>query len=115
MEDFHLREKITHFDHERIPERVVHARGSGAYGHFTPHESLAEYTTAEFRTGTGRATRRTCPPDGARAPRGGAGWTGGRGPVRRTRAEPPGGLRRMAAFCQLFVGNLTGPEVSVLI
>jgi hypothetical protein len=56
----------------------VHARGSGAYGHFTPHESLAEYTTAEFRTGTGRATRRTCPPDGARAPRGGAGWIGGR-------------------------------------
>ncbi|MEV3919318.1 catalase [Actinomadura coerulea] len=56
MEDFHLREKITHFDHERIPERVVHARGSGAYGHFTLHESLAEYTTAEFLTDTSLTT-----------------------------------------------------------
>ena len=34
MDDFHFREKITHFDHERIPERVVHARGSGAHGVF---------------------------------------------------------------------------------
>ena len=34
MEDFHFREKITHFDHERIPERVVHARGAGAHGVF---------------------------------------------------------------------------------
>ncbi len=48
MEDFHFREKITHFDHERIPERVVHARGSGAYGHFEVYESLAAYTKAEF-------------------------------------------------------------------
>jgi catalase len=48
MEDFHLREKITHFDHERIPERVVHARGSGAYGHFRVYESLAEFTEADF-------------------------------------------------------------------
>ncbi|MEZ0074644.1 catalase [Planotetraspora sp. GP83] len=48
MEDFHFREKLTHFDHERIPERVVHARGSGAYGHFKVYESLARYTTAEF-------------------------------------------------------------------
>ncbi|GII52343.1 catalase [Planotetraspora thailandica] len=48
MEDFHFREKLTHFDHERIPERVVHARGSGAYGRFQVYESLAEYTTAEF-------------------------------------------------------------------
>ncbi|GAA2577034.1 catalase [Actinomadura fulvescens] len=48
MEDFHFREKITHFDHERIPERVVHARGAGAYGHFEVYESLAEYTSAEF-------------------------------------------------------------------
>jgi catalase len=48
MEDYHLREKVTHFDHERIPERVVHARGSGAYGHFRVHESLARYTEAEF-------------------------------------------------------------------
>src|SRR5678815_2177534 len=34
LEDFHFREKITHFDHERIPERVVHARGSAAHGYF---------------------------------------------------------------------------------
>ncbi|MFC5749632.1 catalase [Actinomadura rugatobispora] len=51
MEDFHLREKITHFDHERIPERVVHARGAGAYGHFHVYDgSLAEYTAADFLT-----------------------------------------------------------------
>ncbi|NJC65307.1 catalase [Planosporangium flavigriseum] len=51
LEDFHLREKITRFDHERIPERVVHARGSGAHGYFQPYDdSLAEYTTAEFLT-----------------------------------------------------------------
>ena len=36
LEDFVLREKIMHFDHERIPERVVHARGSGAHGYFQP-------------------------------------------------------------------------------
>ena len=51
LEDFHTREKITHFDHERIPERVVHARGAGAYGHFEPYDNwLAEYTAAEFLT-----------------------------------------------------------------
>ena len=51
LEDFHAREKITHFDHERIPERVVHARGAGAYGHFQPYDdSLARYTAAEFLT-----------------------------------------------------------------
>ncbi len=48
MEDFHFREKLTHFDHERIPERVVHARGSGAHGYFQPYESMAEYTKAKF-------------------------------------------------------------------
>ena len=49
LEDFQAREKLTHFDHERIPERVVHARGSGAYGTFTPYDNwLAEYTVAEF-------------------------------------------------------------------
>ncbi|MFB4297376.1 catalase [Actinomadura sp. NTSP31] len=56
MEDFHLREKITHFDHERIPERVVHARGSGAYGRFQLTESLAEYTTADFLCDTSLTT-----------------------------------------------------------
>ncbi len=48
MEDFHFREKITHFDHERIPERVVHARGAGAYGYFQVYESMADVTRAGF-------------------------------------------------------------------
>ena len=51
LEDFHAREKITHFDHERIPERVVHARGAGAYGYFQPYGAgLQPYTVAEFLT-----------------------------------------------------------------
>ena len=48
LEDFHLREKITHFDHERIPERVVHARGSAAHGYFQVYKSLAPLTKAVF-------------------------------------------------------------------
>jgi len=48
LEDFILREKITHFDHERIPERVVHARGSAAHGYFQVYESMAQYTRAGF-------------------------------------------------------------------
>ncbi len=48
LEDFVLREKITHFDHERIPERIVHARGSGAHGYFQPYRSMAEITHADF-------------------------------------------------------------------
>ncbi len=48
LEDFILREKITHFDHERIPERIVHARGSAAHGVFQLYESLAPYTKAKF-------------------------------------------------------------------
>jgi catalase len=48
LEDFILREKITHFDHERIPERVVHARGAGAHGYFELTKSLSEYTRADF-------------------------------------------------------------------
>ncbi|GAA3613199.1 catalase [Nonomuraea rosea] len=48
LEDFHLREKVMRFDHERIPERVVHARGSGAHGVFQVYESLADYTCADF-------------------------------------------------------------------
>jgi catalase len=47
-EDFQFQEKLTHFDRERIPERVVHARGSGAHGYFQPHESMAEFTKAKF-------------------------------------------------------------------
>ncbi|CUU23883.1 catalase [Duffyella gerundensis] len=48
LEDFILREKITHFDHERIPERIVHARGSAAHGYFQPYSSLKEITKADF-------------------------------------------------------------------
>jgi catalase len=48
LEDFILREKITHFDHERIPERIVHARGVGAHGFFQVYESMAPYTRAKF-------------------------------------------------------------------
>lgn len=48
LEDFILREKITHFDHERIPERVVHARGSAAHGYFQVYESMAAVTKAGF-------------------------------------------------------------------
>ena len=50
LEDFLLREKITHFDHERIPERVVHARGAAAHGYFQVYESMAKYTKAKFLT-----------------------------------------------------------------
>ena len=46
LEDFILREKITHFDHERIPERVVHARGSAAHGYFESYEALTDLTMA---------------------------------------------------------------------
>ncbi len=48
LEDFILREKITHFDHERIPERIVHARGTAAHGFFQVYESMAKYTKAGF-------------------------------------------------------------------
>ncbi|SES30806.1 catalase [Pedobacter rhizosphaerae] len=48
LEDFLLREKITHFDHERIPERVVHARGSGAHGVFKVYEDMSAFTKAAF-------------------------------------------------------------------
>ncbi|HSX65268.1 MAG TPA: catalase, partial [Pseudoxanthomonas sp.] len=46
LKDFILREKITHFDHERIPERIVHARGSGAHGFFEAYEDLSDITAA---------------------------------------------------------------------
>src|SRR6195952_5864920 len=48
LEDFHLREKITHFDHERIPERVVHARGAAAHGIFEAYGNAASVTKAGF-------------------------------------------------------------------
>ena len=56
LEDFILREKIQHFDHERIPERIVHARGSAAHGFFELTDSLADYTTAKILTEVGQKT-----------------------------------------------------------
>ncbi len=56
MEDFHFREKIFHFDHERIPERVVHARGYGAHGYFENYASLAAYTRADIFQRAGEKT-----------------------------------------------------------
>jgi len=56
LEDLHFREKIFHFDHERIPERVVHARGFGAHGYFENYESLAEFTRADLFQRAGEKT-----------------------------------------------------------
>ena len=56
LEDFMLREKIQHFDHERIPERIVHARGSAAHGFFELTDSLSEFTTAKILTEVGKKT-----------------------------------------------------------
>lgn len=56
MEDFHFREKMTHFDHERIPERIVHARGFAAHGEFELYESLGEFTKANFLNDTSTKT-----------------------------------------------------------
>lgn len=56
LEDFILREKITHFDHERIPERVVHARGSGAHGFFECYKPLSKYTKAAPFAKEGKVT-----------------------------------------------------------
>ncbi len=56
LEDFILREKITHFDHERIPERIVHARGSGAHGIFQLYEPIPKYTKAKFLNDTSKPT-----------------------------------------------------------
>ncbi len=48
LQDVHLLEKLAHFDRERIPERVVHAKGAGAHGYFQVYESMAKYTKAKF-------------------------------------------------------------------
>jgi catalase len=56
LEDFILREKITHFDHERIPERIVHARGSGAHGYFECYKPLTKLTKAAPFTEAGKRT-----------------------------------------------------------
>ncbi len=56
LEDMIFREKMNHFDHERIPERIVHARGTGVHGYFELTESLADYTTARILTEVGERT-----------------------------------------------------------
>ena len=56
LEDFHFREKIFHFDHERIPERVVHARGYGAHGFFENYKPLSKYTRAGLFQRAGERT-----------------------------------------------------------
>jgi catalase len=56
LEDFILREKITHFDHERIPERIVHARGSGAHGYFECYEPMTKVTRASLVAEAGKRT-----------------------------------------------------------
>jgi catalase len=56
LEDFLLREKITHFDHERIPERIVHARGSGAHGYFEAYRPMTEFTCAAPFQAAGKIT-----------------------------------------------------------
>ncbi len=56
LEDFQLREKITSFDHERIPERIVHARGSGAHGYFELYESIPEFSKAGIFNDKGKKT-----------------------------------------------------------
>src|ERR1700755_1871181 len=57
LEDFILREKITHFDHERIPERIVHARGSGAHGYFQAYKPMSHLTKAAFLQNPREKTR----------------------------------------------------------
>lgn len=56
LEDFIMREKITHFDHERIPERIVHARGTGAHGYFQAYKSHSALTKAGFLQDPGKQT-----------------------------------------------------------
>jgi catalase len=57
LEDFILRDKLFHFDHERIPERVVHARGYGAHGYFETYEALADLTRADLFQRAGEKTK----------------------------------------------------------
>jgi catalase len=56
LEDFIFREKITRFDHERVPERAVHARGAGAYGTFTSYSDYSNLTAASFLGAKGKQT-----------------------------------------------------------
>src|ERR1700691_6056193 len=71
LEDFAFREKITHFDHERIPERIVHARGSGAHGYFEVTNPIPHLTRASFLAEKGKKTEVSLgsqPSPAARAP-----------------------------------------------
>jgi catalase len=56
MQDVHLLEKLAHFDRERIPERVVHAKGAGAYGYFAVTADVTKYTRAKFLSAVGKRT-----------------------------------------------------------
>lgn len=56
LEDIHFIDKMSHFDRERIPERVVHAKGTGAFGNFVAYESMEAYTTADFLQKSGKQT-----------------------------------------------------------
>ncbi|KAK8092104.1 hypothetical protein PG997_002465 [Apiospora hydei] len=56
LEDFIFRQKITHFDHERVPERAVHARGAGAHGTFTSYGDWSNITAASFLSAEGKKT-----------------------------------------------------------
>jgi catalase len=56
IQDMHLLEKLAHFDHERIPERVVHAKGAGAYGYFEVTAEVTKYTKAKFLSKVGKKT-----------------------------------------------------------
>ena len=80
MQDVHLLEKLAHFDRERIPERVVHAKGAGAYGYFEVTADVTRYTKAKFLSQVGKRTEvfarfstvggERGTPDAARDPRG---------------------------------------------
>ena len=56
IQDVHLLEKLAHFNRERVPERVVHAKGAGAHGYFEVTKDISKYTKAKFFTGVGKRT-----------------------------------------------------------
>src|SRR4051794_41938476 len=72
LEDFHFREKITHFDHEQIPERVVHAPGTGVHGVFESYRTAPSLTQAAFLTEAGKQTPRLVRFSTSARPRGSA-------------------------------------------
>jgi catalase len=85
LEDFILREKITHFDHERIPERIVHARGSAAHGVFECYASQAKYTRAAFLAEKGSSFSFRCRSEPAFAASSRTFWSGGDSALNRLR------------------------------